>query len=491
MLELDIAPQNRTLCGFSIVIREFKCLVCGASYADQPSESGLCKVCGGTVVITYNYNELRPKISRAAFISRQRSMWRYHELLPISPEYSITMGEGWTPLLKAERLTSLLPVSLFVKNEMLNPTGSFLDRGASIVISYAKLKGFNGVYTDTLGNLGIALAAYCARAGIKCFISTRHVYDIGKVYHALAYGAELIVDRTLCETTGSYYVSPANPLVIEGVKTIAFEIAEQMNWEIPDLVVVPAGNGGLAISIWKGFLELMELGLVSRIPKIAIAQLSTCQPLVKAIAGEENYECRATIAKDIAVANPLHLNAVVKIIRDHGYAVAVSESEVLNAVKLLANNEGILAEPAAATALAGLIRLVNEGYVDRGSKVAVVITGSGLRDPRIVSQSFQKFEEEKVIRRRLTIPRSIGRTKIKILKYLRERPMHSYEIMKRLRDELGRISYATVHQHLNELKLLGLIEPSGITRIGGRFRKLYRLTGKGEQLLKSLGEIHD
>ena len=463
----------------------FECLICGKRFDSQPSAEGLCPSCGGTIVIHYDYDNLMNIISKEAFISRRGSMWRYVELLPIPIEYSVSIDEGWTPIHKTMRLGEVFIRNLLIKNETLNPTGSFLDRGASVVVGYAKMNRFNSIYTDTLGNLAASLAAYAARAGIKCIVQVKEVFDQTKIYQILSYGAELKLSNTL-NIHKSYYIGPANPYVLEGVKTIAFEIAEQLSWRAPDWIVIPAGNGGLLVSLWKGFWELKRLGLVNSMPKFAIAQLSSCNPIVRAIKDEKISKCTSTIAKDIAISKPLHLRAAMKILKDGGLATSVTEEEIINSMKLLARYEGILAEPAAATALAGLKKLVEDGIIDQGDEVVLVITGSGLKDPSIIVKSFSEYNITGLFSTKST---RLGRTKLLILKLLASAPHHGYELMKLLQIELGsKITTTTVYQHLKELENMGLIELVGVSRIGGKYRKLYKLTRRGELLLKALSK---
>jgi len=442
-------------------------------------------MCGGTVIIQYNYDNLRSAIGKEIFISRQDSMWRYGELLPIPIEYSVSIGEGWTPLHRAIRLSEVLVRNLLIKNETLNPTGSFLDRGASVVIGYAKMRRFSSVHTDIPGNLAASLAAYAARAGMKCVVHVREVFDQAKIYQILSYGAELQLSSAADFHEG-YYIGPANPYVLEGVKTIAFEIAEQLSWRVPDWVIIPAGNGGLLISLWKGFWELRELNLVNSMPKFAITQLSSCNPIVKAIGGEKSSRCISTIAKDIAIPKPLHLRAAVKVLKDRGVATSVTEEEIISSMKLLARYEGILAEPAAAAALAGLKKLIENGVMDQGDEVVIVITGSGLKDPSTIVKSFSEYSITGLLSAKNT---RLGKTKLLILKLLANSPHHGYELMKLLQIELGsKITTTTVYQHLKELENMGLIELAGVSRIGGKYRKLYKLTRRGELILKAFSE---
>ena len=464
---------------------KFRCLICNTEYEDQPSPSGLCSKCGGTVVIHYDYESLRNYLSRELFSARQDTMWRYSELLPIPIQYSISMGEGWTPLYKAERLGELTIRNLLIKNESLNPTGSFLDRGASVVVGYASMHKYETLHTDMPGNLGASLAAYAARSGIKCVIKIKEIFDPAKLYQMLSYGAELRL-HDIYIPRNSYYVGPGNPYIIEGSKTIAYEIAEQLNWRVPDWVIVPAGNGGLLISIWKGFWELKELGLTNSMPKLAITQLSTCAPLVNMLMKSDTYGCRASIAKDIAIPNPIHSRAVIDILRKNGIGIAVSEEEVIDSMKMLARYEGILAEPAAATTLAGLIKLIEEGVISKSDEVVIVITGSGLKDPSAITKSFSESSVAKLL---TTRSKRLGKTKLLILKLLESTPRYGYELMKLLRAELGnKISTATIYQHLKELEEMRLIELAGVSRVGGRYRKLYKLSKRGESLLKALSE---
>jgi threonine synthase len=313
-------------------------------------------------------------------------IWRYREALPLKNSGNIvSLGEGFTPIL--EVTVSGRPVLL--KLEFLSPTGSFKDRGASVLISKAQELGVKKVVEDSSGNAGCAIAAYSARAGIECHIYIPESTSPGKVLQIKAYGAEVFrvpgnrteVARAAWEASKkAYYASHIwNPFFLQGTKTLAYEIFEQLNFQIPDTIIFPVGNGTLLIGAYLGFSELLNQHLIERLPRLVAAQAEACAPLYLAYSrkGGEIPEVipQSTIAEGIVIPQPPRGKQVLEILRKTGGMVLqVKEREILEAMRIL-SSRGILAEPTSAVALAAFLKKPEEW----GEKVLIPLTGNGLK----------------------------------------------------------------------------------------------------------------
>lgn len=332
-------------------------------------------------------------------------VWRFRELLPqVQRENIVTMSEGNTPLipLKKTARTLRLP-NLLVKHQGMNPTGSFKDTGISAAISMAKAQGFSWVCCASTGNTSAAVAAYAARAEMKSVVLLpAGQVAAGKLAQALEYGAHVLQLRTdfdgcltvlhdVVRKFPAYLLNSLNPYRLEGQKTVAFELMEQLDWRIPDHVVVPGGNLGNGSALGKGFIELRELGLISRLPKISIIQAAGANPLVRSMrenGGQElvrvNAETRATA---IRIGNPASWRKAVSVLKTTGGACEeVSESEIAQA-KAELGAEGIGCEPASAATLAGLKKLAAAGFVKPAETAALILTGHMLKDTDYMKQA--------------------------------------------------------------------------------------------------------
>lgn len=312
-------------------------------------------------------------------------VWRYRPLLPLLGGEEVSLGEGWTPLL--ERRWEGVVAQL--KLEYLNPTGSFKDRGATVMVSNLRALGARSVVIDSSGNAGVAVAAYCSAAGIKCRVYVPASAPRTKKLQIVLHGAELVevpgprseVSRRAMEEVagGAVYASHMwNPLFIEGLKTVAFECCEQAG--APDAVVAPVGSGGLALGIYWGFREAERLGLADRVPRVIAVQAEGYTPLYDSIHGPYGAEpAPEPLADGIAVPNPPRLKQVAAAVREsRGGVVVVSESETLEALLHLAR-AGLFVEPTSATALAALRRARSEGLIDAGERALLPLTGAGLK----------------------------------------------------------------------------------------------------------------
>ena len=375
-----------------------KCIVCGNEY-NIDDVRYTCE-CGGLLEISYDYEKIKENVSRESLRKREIGVWRYLDYLPVKDSKKIvSLCEGGTPLYKCDNLAKELGLKeLYVKNEGANPTGSFKDRGMTMGVTRANELGVNVVGCASTGNTSASLAAYSARASKKCIVllPSGNV-ALGKLAQAMFYGAKviqiggnfddaLLMVRKLAEEGKIYLLNSINPFRLEGQKTIGFEICDQLNWDVPDRVILPVGNAGNISAIWKGFKEFKETGITDALPKMTGIQAEGAKPIVdafkkgvKEIVPEEHPE---TIATAIRIGNPVNYpKALDAIYSSGGLAESVSDEEITAAQKLLARKEGIFVEPASASSIAGLIKLIEMDAIDRDEKIVCITTGNGLKDP--------------------------------------------------------------------------------------------------------------
>jgi len=375
-----------------------RCSKCGAVY-DADRVQGVCPRCGKPLLAIYDLEGASSLLDRAALRGRPPSLWRYRELLPVRDDrHIVSLGEGWTPLLRAERLGGRLGLrDLWIKDEGLNPTGTFKARGLSVAVSRALELGVRRLAIPSAGNAAAALAAYGAKAGLEVHVYMPRDAPRVNIVEAMAYGADvtlvdgLITDaaRLLEETAkrrGWMVVSTLKePYRLEGKKTMGYELAEQMDWRLPDVIVYPTGGGTGLIGMWKGFEELEALGWIpEHRPRMVSVQASGCAPIVKAFKeGREESEPwpeAETIASGLRVPKALGDFLILRVLREsRGTAVAVSDDEILNAMRLMAKLEGVFPCPEGAATLAGLRHLIDEGWIDPDEHIVLFNTGTGLK----------------------------------------------------------------------------------------------------------------
>ncbi|MEM1508035.1 MAG: threonine synthase [Candidatus Bathyarchaeia archaeon] len=383
------------------------CINCGAEYAPN-NVIYRCSRCGDLLSIEYSSDIMRPEIA-LEWKSRDLSVWRYAELLPISDKNKIvSLGEGGTSINKCVRLSCEVNLrNVYVKNEGENPTGSFKDRGMTVGVTKALELGVKYVACASTGNTSASLAAYAARAGLKCMVLIPSgKVAFGKLVQAIAHGAKIIqvkgnfdealkIIEGICLTRPIYLLNSINPYRLEGQKTIAFEIWDQLNHNVPDKIIVPVGNAGNISAIWKGFKELQSAGLIEKLPEMIGIQAEGAAPIAGFLKGElseikfvENPE---TVATAIRIGSPVNWKKAVKAIKEsNGLAETVSDEEILDAQMLLARREGIFVEPASAAAIAGLIKLARTKLIDKDEVVVCILTGHGLKDPEIILKIHSK-----------------------------------------------------------------------------------------------------
>jgi len=469
------------------------CTSCGATYPVD-AEYHPCPKCNGQLLLNLDLSDISRRVSRQTFTKRGWSIWRYRELLPdVKEEKIISLGEGGTALLECKRLAKELGLEkLLIKDETTNPTGSFLDRGMTVDISKAVELGFKSVncYADS-GNFAASASAYAARAGFRCVIHSPkeriEAVNVGKLYQIIAYGATVVVgDRTVdnssSEMDEEYHVlSPSNPYFAEGEKTIAYEICEQLGWQVPDRIIVPMGRGEHLSMIWRGISELRQLGLISN-RKISMmgVQLESFGEIVDKLHGKRtarSYDSKRTVAVELATKRPSHGYLAIDAIRgSRGEGVKVKDTEVLEAMTLLARSEGIFAEPAAASTIAGLKRLIDRGSVRRDESIVCVITGAGLKDPYTARRFTTKVKQVDSLLSQIESKRystRLGRTKLLILEIILDKEAYGYEIWRRLEKHGLNLDISSVYQHLTELEKNGLVVKSRTERVLGKPRRTY------------------
>jgi threonine synthase len=381
-------------------IENLKCLVCGREFRKDEVKYS-CPYCGqnGILEVNYNYNEIG-NVFTANYLKNNRnfSMWRYLPLLPIDDESFIgPLNVGWTPLYEAKRIREYLGVdSLWIKDDGRNPTASLKDRASAIAVVKAQELNLNILTCASTGNAASSLAGASASLGLKNYIFVPKTAPKAKIAQLLVFGAtvfavngsydtafDLSIEAT--ENFGWYNRNTAyNPYMVEGKKTVALEIAEQLNFEVPDYVFVSVGDGCIISGVNKGFYDLLKLGFVDKMPKLVAVQAYGCRPIVDAVNGDgiiRKFDNPETIADSISVGIPRNgLMAVRDIKNSGGFGIAVTDEEILQSIKFLGTVQGIFAEPAGATGFAGYLKALGEGLISKKSKVAVIVTGNGLKD---------------------------------------------------------------------------------------------------------------
>ena len=377
-----------------------ECINCGSKYAVDEIVY-FCKKCGDILEVKYDFEKLSRKLEKSDWRNVPLSVWRYKDFMPIDDVSKIvSLNEGGTGLHSCHKLGKQLGLlQLYVKNEGENPTGSFKDRGMTVGVSKAAELGAKNVICASTGNTSASLAAYAAKAGMRCTVlipSGKIAY--GKLSQALIYGAKVLQVRgnfdqsldmvlKLAEKHPSIYLlNSINPFRIEGQKSLGFEICDQLDNEPPDRVIVPVGNAGNISAIWKGFTEFHQLCFIRKLPKMTGIQAAGSAPIAQAIKTNSAkivpVEKPETVATAIRIGAPVSWKKAVNAIRNSGgTAETVTDDEILAAQKLLARAEGIFVEPASASSIAGLIKLVNNGVIDKDERVVCVTTGHGLKDP--------------------------------------------------------------------------------------------------------------
>jgi len=388
-------------------IKSLQCRECKKEYA--PTFKYICDECFGPLDVQYDF----PSVNKNTFANREHTYWRYFELLPIAEKSNIvSIGAGMTPLIKAEKLGEALGLNnLYIKNDSVNPTFSFKDRPAGIAVSKAKEFGLSAVGCASTGNLASATAAHAAKGGFPCYVFAPSDIEHAKITQALAYGANFIAvdgtyddaNRIAAQIGDSKGIGIVNinmrSYYVEGSKTLAFEVAEQLDWQVPDNLVVPVGSGAMLNAICKGFEELESLSLLGRVSDMHViaAQPRGCAPIVDAFKKNSSdvipVENPDTIAKSLAIGDPGDGRYVLKRLQQYnGYAEESSNREILEAILLLARTEGIFTEPAGGVSVAVLKKMVEERKIDKNDSTVCYVTGNGLKTTEVLMEILSKPE---------------------------------------------------------------------------------------------------
>ena len=401
-------------------VKGLKCRECGKGYPKEALH--VCELCFGPLEVDYNYDKIKKDITREVIAKRPPNMWRYRELLPIDGEPAVGFDVGFTPLVRAKNLEKALGVKeLYIKNDAVNhPTLSFKDRVVAVAISKAKEFGFKIVACASTGNLANSVAANAAACGMESYVFIPHDLEQTKIMGTLVYGTNVIairgnydeVNRLCSEIAGKYGWAFVNinirPYYAEGSKAYGYEIVEQLGWRTPRHIIVPMAGGSLITKVWKAFHEFHKIGLLDKVDaRVYGAQATGCAPITTAV--KEGSELirpvkPKTIAKSLAIGNPADGYYSAKVMREsNGWGEDVSDEEIIDAMKLLAETEGIFAETAGGVTLGVTKKLIEQGRIPRDESIVVSVTGNGLKTqealqdkigaPRIINARLSEFDE--------------------------------------------------------------------------------------------------
>jgi threonine synthase len=380
---------------------KLKCKECGAEYELQAKH--VCDLCFGPVEVTYDYDFLRETVTRETIAAGPNSIWRYRPFLPVATDNPIDVGTGMTPLVEARRLARRLGLKkLYIKNDAVNmPTLSFKDRVVSVALTRAQELGFTTVSCASTGNLANSTAAIAAHAGLDCYVFIPADLEAGKVLGTLIYNPTVMavkgnydqVNRLCSEVANTHGWGFVNinlrPYYSEGSKTLGYEVAEQLGWQLPDHIVAPLASGSLFTKIYKGFQEFINVGLVDdKHVRFSGAQAEGCSPIAQAFREGRDFVTPVkpnTIAKSIAIGNPADgIYALDVAQKTNGNIESVNDREIVEGIKLLAETEGIFTETAGGTTIAVLKKLVEAGKIDPEETTVAYITGNGLKTQEAV-----------------------------------------------------------------------------------------------------------
>jgi threonine synthase len=388
-----------------------RCKECKTTYALDARY--VCERCFGPLEVAYgDLSDRDPAELRRRIQAGPHSLWRYADFLPVAAPPSGVLAAGWTPLIKADRLAEQLGLEeVWIKNDAANPTHSFKDRVVSIAIARARELGFQTIACASTGNLANAVAAHAAAAGLESYVFIPADLEEQKILATGVYGTNLVavrgnyddVNRLCTELSGEHDWAFVNinmrPYYAEGSKTLAFETAEQLGFELPDRVVAPIASGSLFTKIARGFAEWLELGLLEgELPTFNGAQATGCSPVASAFEAGQDF-CRPvkpdTIAKSLAIGNPADGPYALDLARStHGSIDSVTDDEIREGIKLLARTTGIFTETAGGVTVAVLAKLAKRGDIDSSERVVAYITGEGLKTLDCARGTFETWEIE-------------------------------------------------------------------------------------------------
>lgn len=379
-------------------VTHLECALCGLRHEAQRLLN-LCQECGKPLLVRYDLDQAQKSLTRESLPQRRPDLWRYREVLPVADDSNIvSLGEGLTPLLEAKRLGERIGIrSLLIKDESQNPTQSFKARGMTTAVSMAKELGVKKLAVPSAGNAAGALAAYAARAGLECFIFMPKDTPRANVVECEQTGAHVtLMDGLITdcgaevarrkESEGWFDVSTLKePYRVEGKKTLGYELAEQMNWELPDVIVYPTGGGTGLIGMWKAFDEMEEMGWIGKKrPRMVTVQAAGCAPIVNAFKEgkrfADEFPNAATVASGLRVPRAIGDFLILDAIRQSGgTAVSVTDEELIEATREIGSTEGVFCAPEGAACLPALRKLMSEGLVSNDDTVVLFNTGAGVK----------------------------------------------------------------------------------------------------------------
>ena len=382
-------------------LKSLKCRECGETYPLEPMN--VCELCFGPLEIEYDYEEIARLVSREQIAAGPDTIWRYKDLLPIEGDKVVDMGAGFTPLRKADRLGEELGLQeLYIKNDTVNPTWSFKDRVVSVATSKALEFGFDTMACASTGNLGNAVSAHAAKAGLRAFVFIPSDLETPKILLSSVYRPNVVavngtydeVNRLCSELADRYPWAFVNinirPYYTEGSKTLAYEVVEQLGWQSPDHIVIPIASGALLTKTWRGLNELVQVGLMDEITcRVHGAQPEGCSPVATAFkqGADDFIPVRPhTIARSLAIGNPADGFYALRAIRESGgVADLVSDEEIVEGILLLSRTEGIFAETAGGVTVGVAKKLAEAGIIKPSDRTVLLITGGGLKTQEVVS----------------------------------------------------------------------------------------------------------
>jgi len=386
---------------------KMKALICRECGKEYPTEAiHVCELCFGPLEVKYNYDEIKEKMTLASVEAGPKSLWRYKELLPIEGGPTVGLHAGMTPLVHAKNLGAYLGIDkLYIKNDCVNhPTLSFKDRVVAVALTRARELGYETAACASTGNLANSVAAHAAQAGMQCYVFIPGDLETAKVLGNLIYRPKVVeiegtyddVNRLCSEIAGERRWAFVNvnirPYYAEGSKTLAFEVIEQLGWRAPDQVVVPMASGSLLTKIWKGLAELKKIGFLKQVPtKVNGAQAEGCSPIATAFKDRRDFFKPVkpnTIAKSLAIGNPADGYYALKTAAESGGAIeSVTDDEIIEGIKLLAQTEGSFAETAGGVTIGTLRKLIKQGVIKKNDVTIAYITGNGLKTQEAVVDS--------------------------------------------------------------------------------------------------------
>lgn len=379
-------------------VTHLECASCHLKHEAQRLHN-LCRKCGKPLLVRYDLERARRTLTKESLVARRADLWRYREVLPVEDDENVvSLGEGWTPLLHAERLGKELGIErLYIKDESQNPTQSFKARGMSAAVSMAKELGAKKLAVPSAGNAAGALAAYAARAGLECFIFMPNDTPRANVVECEQTGAEITLMAGLITDCGAevarrkdaegwFDVSTLKePYRVEGKKTLGYELAEQLDYSLPDVILYPTGGGTGLIGMWKAFEEMEQMGWIgSERPRMVTVQASGCAPIVRAFEEgkrfADEFPNAATVASGLRVPRAIGDFLILDALRESGgTAVEVTDDELIAATREIGAAEGIFCAPEGAACLPALRKLIDDGQVSSNDRVVLFNTGSGVK----------------------------------------------------------------------------------------------------------------